>query len=44
MADGDATRNNYKRHISFDDSCKKDDGDEVCVLSTIKINQTKNKY
>lgn len=19
------------RHISFDDSCKKDDGDEVCV-------------
>lgn len=20
---------NYRRHISFDDSCKKDDGDEV---------------
>lgn len=28
--DNDMARN-YRRHISFDDSCKKDDGDEVCV-------------
>lgn len=36
--DNDVARN-YRRHISFDDSCKKDDGDEVCVH---KNKQTKN--
>lgn len=39
--DNDVARN-YRRHISFDDSCKKDDGDEVCVQN--KNNKTKKKY
>lgn len=34
---------NYRRHISFDDSCKKDDGDEVRKLITIITNQKKNQ-
>lgn len=25
---------NYRRHISFDDSCKKEDGDEVRNITT----------
>lgn len=38
--DNDMARN-YRRHISFDDSCKKDDGDEVCVQ--IKKKQKLNR-
>ena len=30
--DTETVRHNYGRHISFDDSCKKDDGDEVSGL------------
>lgn len=38
--DNDVARN-YRRHISFDDSCKKDDGDEVCVQKRKKKKKTK---
>lgn len=35
---------NYRRHISFDDSCKKDDGDEVRrKKNQIRKKLTKNK-
>lgn len=34
---------NYRRHISFDDSCKKDDGDEVRKTKKQKTNHRKTK-